>query len=114
MADVIAVPDSILSVSATEIHKVSISVTYADGSIQSTTIEEGNDISVTYILNGTLTKAFTGKLTRILHTEPNMSFEVDGSTESASNKVAIPLVSIREIHNLSYPINDTIVPAPTV
>ena len=109
----IAVPDLILNVTAKEISKIEVTVNMADGSSQSTTLEEGNDIKVTYILNGVLKKEFAGRLKRIIHTSPCMSFELDSSTELNSEIVVIPLSSIRAINNLSFPENDKVINIPT-
>lgn len=109
----IAIPNLITNIEAEEIRKIKITLNYADGSIHSTVMEEGNELCITYLYNGKLTENYVGRLKRILHTQPNMSFEFDSSKEFEAEYITIPLATIRSINNLSYPENDNVILPPS-
>lgn len=99
-------PNVISSVELTVISRFKISINYSDTSIKTTTVDIGDKIAVSYIKNGKIYHDIVATVTRLIKTEPNVTVELDASSEYESNKILLPVASIRDISNLSHPEND--------
>ena len=103
-------PNVISSIEFTVISRFKIVINYSDQSTKSSTIDIGDRVAVSFIKNGKIYQDIIANVTRIIKTEPNMTIELDSSSEYDSKKFILPVTSIRDISNLSHPENDEYTP----
>ena len=98
----ISMPNTITDINVEIEKSMKLALNFADGSKRKSKIKEKDNVDLKYVKDGKLLE-INGIIVNILGVDPSYSLLLDSSSTYSATRICIPVMSIRDIINITDP-----------